>query len=161
MQEEGRQRVKEEQEREFQWQKAQYYQRMLECEHQNSMGASDSWTTHRSNLTAGSTSDWNSAYSTFSSSTGSTFSSRPTSMASSHTTSSSFTSSIPFSTTSKPSPMTARPGVPRISPHSARFDEAEWMQHAEEHTRQQQEQFKWEQEWLESEQQAKSAKMLS
>jgi hypothetical protein len=160
LQEEFKQRAKEEQEREFQRREAQYYQRTLERERQNSIGASDSWTPHRPNLPAGSASDRSSASSTFSSSTGSTFSSRPTSMASPHTTSS-FTPSSPLSTTPRPSPTSARPGAPGTSPHATRLDEAEWARRAEERARQQQEQFKREQERLESERQAKSAKVLS
>ncbi|KAH8984927.1 hypothetical protein EDB92DRAFT_1884555 [Lactarius akahatsu] len=124
------------------------------------MGATfDSWPPHRPNSTTGSAGDRSSASSTFSSST---WSSHPPSMGSSHTTSSSFTSSsIPFSTTPKPSPPNTKPGAPGTSPYAAKFDEAEWARRAEERARQQQEQFKREQERLENERQAKTSKMLS
>lgn len=88
-------------------------------------------------------------------------------MNSSQTTNTSFTSSsIPFSTTPKPSPAggarpSAPPGAPGTSPHTAKFDEAEWARRAEERARLQQEQFKREQERLENERHAKSAKVLS
>jgi hypothetical protein len=160
-----RQRAREEQQREFQRREAQYYQRTLERERQNSMGAPiESWATpHRPGSTTGSTTgsagDRSSASSTFSSSAGSTWSSRPTSMSSSHTTNTS--SSIPFSTTPKPSPPSGvRPGGPGTSPHTPKLDEAEWARRAEERARIQQEQFKREQVRLESERQAKSSKMF-
>ncbi|KAN0111810.1 hypothetical protein V8E52_008190 [Russula decolorans] len=155
-----------EQQREFQRREALYYQRTLERERQNSMGASfESPTPHRPGSTTGSAGDRSSASSTFSSSAGSTWSSRPTSMNSSHTTNTntSFTSSsIPISTTPKPSPTSGvRPGGPGTSPHTPKLDEAEWARRAEERARQQQEQFKREQVRLESERQAKSSKKLS
>ena len=163
----ARQHVKEQQQKEFQRREAQYYQRTLERERQNSMGSSfEVLNAHRSGsttATAGSAGDRSSASSTstFSSSTGST-SSRPSSMNSSHTSNSSFSSSsVPLSSTPRPSPTSARPGAPGTSPFAAKLDEAEWARRAEERARQQQEQFKREQERLESERQSKSTKVLS
>jgi hypothetical protein len=131
-----RQRAKVEQQREFQRREALYYPRTMERERHIS------------------------ASSTFSSSAGSMWSSRP------HTTNTSFTSSIPFSTTPKPSPTTGvRAGTsrPGTSSHAPKLDETdlEWARRVEERARQQQEQFKREQVRLESERQAnlKSSKM--
>ena len=163
----AKQRAKEVQQKEFERREAQYYQRTLERERQNSMGASfEAPNVHRSGSTTnvtGSASDRSSASSTFSSSTGSTWSSRPSSMNSSHTSNSSFSSSsVPLSSTPRPSPTsTARPGAPGTSPYAAKLDETEWARRAEERARHQQEQFKREQERLESERQTKSAKVLS
>jgi hypothetical protein len=142
----------------------------MERERQNT--SFESWATpHRPGSTTGSAGDRSSASSTFSSSAGSTWSSRPTLMTgsagdrSSRTTNTSFaSSSIPFSTTPKPSPTTGvRPGTsrPGTSSHTPKLDEAEWARRAEERARQQQEQFKREQVRLESERQAKSSKMLN
>ena len=163
--EDPRQRAREEQQKEFAQREARYYQRTLERERQNSMGASfDSGTPHRPGSTTGSAGDRSSASSTstFSSSASSTWSSRPTSINSSHTANSSFSSSsVPLSTTPRPSPTSARPGAPGTSPYATKFDEAEWARRAEERARQQQEQFKREQERLESERHAKTTKVLS
>ncbi|KAI0287190.1 hypothetical protein BC826DRAFT_1046147 [Russula brevipes] len=83
-------------------------------------------------------------------------------MSSSHPTHSPHTSSsIPLSSTPRPSPTSPRSGAPGTSPHASKLGEAEWARRAEERARQQQEQFKREQERLESERQAKSAKVLS
>ena len=159
-----RQRARDEQQKEFERREAQYYQRTLERERQNSMGASfEPWGPHRPGSTTGSAGDRSSASSTFSSSAGSTWSSsRPSSMNSSHTTNTSYTSSsIPFSTTPKASPTGVRPGAPGTSPHASKLDETEWARRAEERARQQQEQFKREQERLENERLAKSTKVLN
>jgi hypothetical protein len=51
--------------------------------------------------------------------------------------------------------MGTRPGAPGTSPHMTRFSEVERARRAEERAMQQQEQFKWEQERLESQRQAK------
>jgi hypothetical protein len=109
-----RQRAWEEQQREFERRAAQYYQRKLDRERQNNVSTSfeSRATPHQSGSTTGSAGVRNGA----SISTTSTWSSRLPPMSSSHNTNSLvMSSSIPFSTTPKPSSTGARPGAPGTS----------------------------------------------
>jgi hypothetical protein len=138
-----------EQQQEFERRDRTPYDRTTEPERRNNMGQSlDSSVPHPP---AGSRSGVVPAPS---SSAGSTWSVRP-----SHNTSAS--SSMAFSAALKPSLASTRP-VARQLPGTgvSRSEEEKWAQRAEERAREQQEQFKREQERLEGERQVKTAKVL-